>query len=173
VDVLVSGHTHRFQAQEYEGRYFINPGSATGAWHGASTEDPTPSFALMDIQGTVIVTYVYQLIEGEVRVEKMEYRKPIASVPVSVGGVGEVGSGSGSGSVGRVGFTGSGTGAGIGTGTGTGTGSGIGIGIGIGSGTGAGVGTGSGSSLSSSSSASISGRTTPKTASVQQSSPWS
>lgn len=31
----------------------------------------------MDIQGTVIVTYVYQLVEGEVRVEKMEYRKPV------------------------------------------------------------------------------------------------
>ena len=30
----------------------------------------------MDIQGTVIVTYVYQLVDGEVRVEKMEYRKP-------------------------------------------------------------------------------------------------
>jgi vacuolar protein sorting-associated protein 29 len=29
----------------------------------------------MDIQGSVVVTYVYQLIEGEVRVEKIEYRK--------------------------------------------------------------------------------------------------
>jgi len=29
----------------------------------------------MDIQGPAIVTYVYQLIEGEVRVEKVEYRK--------------------------------------------------------------------------------------------------
>lgn len=37
--------------------------------------DPTPSFALMDIQGPVVVTYVYQLIDGEVRVEKIEYRK--------------------------------------------------------------------------------------------------
>ena len=36
--------------------------------------DPTPSFALMDIQGAVVVTYVYQLIEGEVRVEKVEWR---------------------------------------------------------------------------------------------------
>lgn len=37
--------------------------------------DPIPSFALMDIQGSVVVTYVYQLIEGEVRVEKVEWRK--------------------------------------------------------------------------------------------------
>jgi vacuolar protein sorting-associated protein 29 len=42
--------------------------------------DPTPSFALMDIQGPVIVTYVYQLIEGEVRVEKVEFRKEVEPV---------------------------------------------------------------------------------------------
>lgn len=28
--------------------------------------EATPSFALMDVQGPVIVTYVYQLVEGEV-----------------------------------------------------------------------------------------------------------
>jgi vacuolar protein sorting-associated protein 29 len=84
--------TPRFQAVEYDGRFFINPGSATGAWIGnvngyalpcglllkraeLASSDPTPSFALMDIQGPVVVTYVYQLIEGEVRVEKIEYRK--------------------------------------------------------------------------------------------------
>jgi vacuolar protein sorting-associated protein 29 len=40
----------------------------------------------MDIQGSVVVTYVYQLIEGEVRVEKIEWRKeqePAISVPRS------------------------------------------------------------------------------------------
>lgn len=31
----------------------------------------------MDIQGPVVVTYVYQLIEGEVRVEKIEWRKEV------------------------------------------------------------------------------------------------
>ncbi|VDB95886.1 unnamed protein product [Peniophora sp. CBMAI 1063] len=75
VDVLISGHTHTFQAIERDGRFFLNPGSATGAWTGAFNGDPIPSFALMDIQGPVVVTYVYQLIEGEVRVEKVEYRK--------------------------------------------------------------------------------------------------
>lgn len=34
-----------------------------------------PSFALLDIQGPIVVTYVYQLIDGEVRVEKIEWRK--------------------------------------------------------------------------------------------------
>lgn len=31
-DLLLSGHTHQFEATEYNGRYFINPGSATGAY---------------------------------------------------------------------------------------------------------------------------------------------
>jgi len=111
VDVLISGGTHRFEAFEYEGRFFVNPGSATGAYCGNwSAKDekpaegdsekegepdkekdaekasaqlppsldpptPTPSFALLDIQGAVIVTYVYQLQDGEVKVEKIEYRK--------------------------------------------------------------------------------------------------
>ncbi|EPS93934.1 hypothetical protein FOMPIDRAFT_1026375 [Fomitopsis schrenkii] len=80
VDVLVSGHTHTFQAVEYDNRFFVNPGSATGAWIGSVNGDPTPTFALMDIQGTVVVTYVYQLVEGEVRVEKIEYRKDMEAL---------------------------------------------------------------------------------------------
>lgn len=32
VDLLVTGHTHRFDAFEREDRFFVNPGSATGAW---------------------------------------------------------------------------------------------------------------------------------------------
>ena len=32
-DILITGHTHRFEAFEFEGRFFVNPGSATGAWH--------------------------------------------------------------------------------------------------------------------------------------------
>ncbi|EKD00508.1 retrograde transporter [Trichosporon asahii var. asahii CBS 8904] len=46
VDVLVTGGTHRFEAFEFDGRFF----------------------------GPVIVTYVYQLVDGEV--DKVEYRKP-------------------------------------------------------------------------------------------------
>ncbi|EST05513.1 Calcineurin-like phosphoesterase superfamily domain protein [Kalmanozyma brasiliensis GHG001] len=156
VDILLTGHTHRFEAFELEGRFFVNPGSATGAWHptwplrdpasvaalaekaaakakddnaaagkkaddpkakkGAKTADskkgddaatdkatdanaddkagdakaeeveeakeapaPIPSFALLDIQGAVVVTYVYQLIDGDVKVEKIEYRKNVDS----------------------------------------------------------------------------------------------
>lgn len=173
VDVLISGGTHKFEAYEAHGKFFVNPGSATGAWSSvwpvladepagdaeasksegekeapaegkpeksdeaekeskdeakdgdaapASTEakaadgdsadtadkdasggsatippsasskstastpappkparkahpDPTPSFVLLDIQGTTIMSYVYHLVAGEVKVEKIEYRK--------------------------------------------------------------------------------------------------
>ncbi|UZJ53216.1 hypothetical protein CBS101457_002536 [Exobasidium rhododendri] len=177
VDLLVTGHTHRFDAFEKEGRFFVNPGSATGAWSSvwpvkegdeeeeekegekkdgekeeketeksteqkpkASVEDekaekdekkvekfkdeassstnekeeasknaeespekakaaelpepkaapgPTPSFALLDVQGPVVVTYVYQLIEGEVKVEKMEFRKKLDNAPTQVPAAGQ------------------------------------------------------------------------------------
>ena len=207
MDLLVTGHTHRFDAFEKEGRFFVNPGSATGAWssvwpvkegeeneeseekkegeEGKTKEvkakeennpvaasddkvepkkeeekksdesapnsskekaeakavgsegkegteekdketakpvqqaepkaapDPTPSFAcktqrrsvplsvefsltlsilysltVLDVQGPVVVTYVYQLIDGEVKVEKMEFRKKLETTTPSqqVGG---------------------------------------------------------------------------------------
>jgi vacuolar protein sorting-associated protein 29 len=32
VDILISGHTHKNEVNEYEGKWFINPGSITGAY---------------------------------------------------------------------------------------------------------------------------------------------
>ena len=32
VDILITGHTHKFEAYESDGHFFINPGSATGAY---------------------------------------------------------------------------------------------------------------------------------------------
>lgn len=91
----------RFEAFEFDHRFFVNPGSATGAFmpcFGSSAKakpaqdktdepeadstgnepavalDPTPSFTLLDIQGNVVVVYVYQLVSGEVKVEKIEFR---------------------------------------------------------------------------------------------------
>ena len=51
VDVLLWGGTHKFEAYELEGRFFVNPGSATGAFttHGGGKEDIVPSFCLMDV----------------------------------------------------------------------------------------------------------------------------
>jgi vacuolar protein sorting-associated protein 29 len=53
VDVLCWGGTHRFDAFEYMDKFFVNPGSATGAFHtafGLEAEEPTPSFCLMDVR---------------------------------------------------------------------------------------------------------------------------
>ena len=33
VDILITGHTHKFEAFEHESKFFINPGSATGAYN--------------------------------------------------------------------------------------------------------------------------------------------
>jgi putative phosphoesterase len=73
-DILITGHTHKFEAYEHESRFYVNPGSITGAY---SPLDPalTPSFILMDIQSATVVTYVYQLIDDEVKVERIEFRK--------------------------------------------------------------------------------------------------
>lgn len=101
VDVLCWAGTHKFEAYEMEGKFFINPGSATGApsWNDDSLDTPSnsntsdsgyeegedpdrnvPSFVLMDVQGDVLVLYVYQLKrdnEGteNVGVEKVSFRK--------------------------------------------------------------------------------------------------
>ena len=68
-DILVTGHTHAFTAYEAEGKLFINPGSATGAFSPSFklTEEPTPSFVLMDVQQTRVVIYVYELVGEDVR----------------------------------------------------------------------------------------------------------
>ena len=53
VDVLLWGGTHHFQAYEMGDKFFVNPGSATGAFstgRWADDEEPTPSFCLMDVR---------------------------------------------------------------------------------------------------------------------------
>jgi vacuolar protein sorting-associated protein 29 len=54
------------QAKKVQSANKANPDSVNGT---------TPSFALMDIQGNNVVTYVYQLVDGEVKVERVEFRK--------------------------------------------------------------------------------------------------
>jgi vacuolar protein sorting-associated protein 29 len=52
VDVLCWGGTHRFECFEYMDKFFINPGSATGAYSTAwskEDEEIVPSFCLMDV----------------------------------------------------------------------------------------------------------------------------
>eukprot|EP00243_Klebsormidium_subtile_P006359 TRINITY_DN2696_c0_g1_i2.p1 TRINITY_DN2696_c0_g1~~TRINITY_DN2696_c0_g1_i2.p1 ORF type:complete len:191 (-),score=45.77 TRINITY_DN2696_c0_g1_i2:177-749(-) len=77
VDILITGHTHQFKAYKHQGRLMINPGSATGAY-SSITYDVNPSFVLMDIDGQRVVVYVYELVNGEVKVDKIDFRKPPA-----------------------------------------------------------------------------------------------
>ncbi|PKS10437.1 hypothetical protein jhhlp_002188 [Lomentospora prolificans] len=84
VDVLCWGGTHKFDAFEYMDKFFVNPGSATGAFTTGWAEggEPTPSFCLMDVQGISLTLYVYQLRKDEegnenVAVEKVTYTKPV------------------------------------------------------------------------------------------------
>ncbi|KAL1527064.1 hypothetical protein AB1Y20_015748 [Prymnesium parvum] len=76
-DIVITGHTHRFQAYESEGKLFVNPGSATGAFSASFPldEEPTPSFVLMDISGSKVITYVYELHGDEVKVKKIDHVK--------------------------------------------------------------------------------------------------
>lgn len=37
VDVLITGHTHHFENYSRDGKLFLNPGTATGAWTGLKT----------------------------------------------------------------------------------------------------------------------------------------
>ncbi|TVY26629.1 Vacuolar protein sorting-associated protein [Lachnellula hyalina] len=85
VDVLCWGGTHRFDAFEYENKFFVNPGSATGAFTTGWTaegEEMVPSFCLMDVQGIGLTLYVYQLRKDangveSVNVEKITYTKNV------------------------------------------------------------------------------------------------
>ena len=74
-DVLISGHTHAFEAYAHQGAFFMNPGSASGAY-SATKGASEPTFVLMDIDDRSIVSYVYKLKNEEVEVEKIEYSKP-------------------------------------------------------------------------------------------------
>ena len=73
-DILITGHTNKFEAYEHENKFYVNPGSATGAYSALEAEI-IPSFILMDIQSSTVVTYVYQLIDDEVKVDRIEYKK--------------------------------------------------------------------------------------------------
>ncbi|OAQ96258.1 hypothetical protein LLEC1_06680, partial [Akanthomyces lecanii] len=73
VDVLCYGGTHKFDAFEYMDKFFVNPGSATGAFlngWGDDGEGSTPSFCLMDLRKD-------EQGNETVAVEKVTYTKPV------------------------------------------------------------------------------------------------
>jgi len=75
VDILITGNSHTFEAYEFNSKFFINPGSATGAFSTLNS-NVVPSFVLLDVQGSTVISYVYHLKDGEVKVDKLEFTKP-------------------------------------------------------------------------------------------------
>jgi vacuolar protein sorting-associated protein 29 len=74
VDILITGHTHKQSVYEFEGKYIVNPGSVTGAYSGNSS-NITPSFVLMAIKNSKVVTFVYELKNGKVAVSSSQFSK--------------------------------------------------------------------------------------------------
>ena len=78
-DVIISGHTHKNSVTKYEGKYFINPGSVTGAYTPLYRffyfSDINPSFDLMVIKGETAALFVYEWIDGQEKVLKSNISK--------------------------------------------------------------------------------------------------
>jgi vacuolar protein sorting-associated protein 29 len=77
VDILISGSTSKNEIYQSCGKFYINPGSVTGAeCHSMVRNDtPCPSFMLMAIQGPSVVVYVYELMNGHANVSLSEFSK--------------------------------------------------------------------------------------------------
>ena len=70
VDLLISGQTGKNEIfQSSTGKYFINPGSVTGA------DGNVPSFMLMAVQGPTAAIYVYELVDGKANVVMSDIRR--------------------------------------------------------------------------------------------------
>ena len=60
VDILVYGNSHVKTVKSYDGKFFINPGSMTGAFTPFNPS-PVPSFVLLVVQGDAINVFTYEL----------------------------------------------------------------------------------------------------------------
>ena len=75
-DILLSGHTHQIGVQVKEKKFYINPGSISGAFSHLIA-DPNPSFVLMVLQGEEAIVYLYVLSDKSQKFElsKIEFSK--------------------------------------------------------------------------------------------------
>jgi len=75
-DILLSGHTHQIGVQVKEKKFYINPGSISGAFSHLIA-DPNPSFILMILQGEEAIVYLYVLNDKSQKFElsKIEFSK--------------------------------------------------------------------------------------------------
>lgn len=75
-DILISGFTNKMQVKNYNGNYFLNPGSLSGAF-SPLLNDSNPSFMSMIIEGDNAILYSYSLNVSSKNFEitKMEINK--------------------------------------------------------------------------------------------------
>lgn len=75
-DIMVSGHTHKYDIKHKENKFYINPGSISGAFSHLFA-DPSPSFVLMVLQGEDAIVYFYVLNDKNEKfsVKKLEFSK--------------------------------------------------------------------------------------------------
>ena len=74
VDILCFGGGNRQIVYEEDGKLFINPGSATGAF-SPDADEVAPSFVLINVQGSTAIVYPYKLENGSIGCEKVKFSK--------------------------------------------------------------------------------------------------
>ncbi|PRT53580.1 Vacuolar protein sorting-associated protein 29 [Wickerhamiella sorbophila] len=73
-DVVLWGGSTNVDTFELDGKFFLSPGSLTGA-QSAESVSSIPSFCLLDLKGKQCVVYIYSLEKNLVKVEKAVYTK--------------------------------------------------------------------------------------------------
>lgn len=75
-DIMISGFTNKLHIRNYNGVYFLNPGSLSGAFSPLSN-DSNPSFMILMVDGDVAIlyTYIYNLSLKNFEISKLEINK--------------------------------------------------------------------------------------------------
>ncbi|KAH3767481.1 Vacuolar protein sorting-associated protein 29 [Pelomyxa schiedti] len=72
-DVVITGHTQTHLIEK-SGKLFLNPGTATGT-SNETNRDAVPTFMVLSVEGTVLTTYSYKLVDDEISVTKHVHKK--------------------------------------------------------------------------------------------------
>jgi vacuolar protein sorting-associated protein 29 len=73
-DILIYGHSHNLTIESQEGKYFLNPGSLTGAY-SSITSEINPSFLALVTQNREASVYSYELIDENLVIKKTDLVK--------------------------------------------------------------------------------------------------
>lgn len=75
VDILIHGGTHQASSYVYDDCFYLDPGSATGAFT-SDNPNPVPSFILLNVQAATAIAYIYTLdADGNIQVNKQKFSK--------------------------------------------------------------------------------------------------